>query len=139
MAWNDHKSYVKTHQSYLAILAEMVLVGFFEFLAMVESMFRSGLRMIRQATSRLEKWRAISMIAMLVGYLVPPMTDSTLFNPLLAHVYIYVWVVAMAGLYNERRVPIVWYSRGATQSASMMQLQRFPVADELKMPGLDCK
>jgi O-antigen ligase len=131
MAWNDLKSYVNTHQSYLAILAEMGLVGFFVFLAMVVSMFRSGLRMIRQAPSRLEKWRAISMIAMLVGYLVPPMTDSTLYKPLLAHVYIYVWVGAMAGLYHERRVPIVWSRRGATQSASMMQLQRFPVADEL--------
>jgi hypothetical protein len=47
-----------------------------------------------------DRWRGIGIIAIMVAYLIPPAFDSTLYQPWVSHIYVYVYAGGMAGVYG---------------------------------------
>jgi O-antigen ligase len=131
------KNYVFSHQSYLALLAELGVIGLGAYVAMVVSIARMGFRVLRTEARSLDKWRGISIIAIMVAYLVPPMSDSQLYQGWLSHVYIYVWVGGIAGLY-EFRQPVLdrsIYAREYQKVAVSQHRLNFAGLNRLEKPS----
>jgi O-antigen ligase len=131
------KNYVFSHQSYLAMLAELGIIGLGAYIAMVVSIGRMGFLVLRTGARSLDKWRGLSVIAIMVAYLVPPMSDSQLYQGWLSHVYIYVWVGGIAGLYEFRQHVLDRgiYAREYQKVAVSQHRQNFAGLNHLEKPS----
>jgi len=96
-------SYKTEHNAFLALLAEGGIVSFLSYLAIAGSIFRSGLRLYRDAQSPQERWRGIIVISVLVAYLIPGLFASTLKMLGLSHVYVYLFLGGIVGLGTRQR------------------------------------
>lgn len=95
--------YSTVHNSWLSILLELGAVGLFVYSGIVLSFIRMGLNLYRRGTNSLERWRGIAVIAILVAYLTPALFSNNLYlTNSLTHLYVYVFVGAIAGLYGRR-------------------------------------
>jgi putative inorganic carbon (hco3(-)) transporter len=89
------------HNSFLAILAEQGIVGLLVYMALVISIIRKGLKIFQSNRYFEDKWRGITVIAVLTGYLTPALFASTLHaTNVFTHIYVYAFIGAIAGLYN---------------------------------------
>lgn len=97
------KSETHPHNSYMSMLAELGLFGFFVFLGIVVSIFRTGLNLYRTGSNLPDRWRGIAVIAIITAYLVSALFTNALYLTTVSHVYVYVLVGGIAGLYAKRR------------------------------------
>jgi O-antigen ligase len=104
LTYEGISSYVSVHNSYLALFAELGLVGLSLYLAMITSIIRMGVRLYRKGFRPQDRWRGVAVIALMVAYLIPALFASKLhmakpWNTVL----IYSFVGGIAGLYGRYR------------------------------------
>jgi O-antigen ligase len=96
------KSETHHHNSFLAFLAELGVVGLFAYLMMVATIIARGLTLYRRAVHPHDRWWGISVVALMAAYLVPALTSSLLHIPAVSHVYVFVCIGAIAGVASRR-------------------------------------
>jgi O-antigen ligase len=99
--YTDVKSLTTAHNGFLAIFAELGLVGLIAYAAIIICMARLGLRLYRSGTSVQARWGGIAILAILVAYYTPALTETLLHAPELSHVYVFACVGAIAGCYAK--------------------------------------
>jgi O-antigen ligase len=109
------------HSSYLAILAELGIVGLIAYLSIMWSIYRAGLRIFRAEQGLKDKCWGAGVVAMLTAYLVPAFFTNIAYSPLLIHVYLFACIGAIAGRYGLPRVRTI----AIPMSASLKETQ-FP-------------
>lgn len=97
------RSFRFSHNSYLSLATEVGVIGFLAYLAIVASILGMGLRVFRMGKHTRDRWRGIGVIAIMVAYLIPPLSDSTLYRTWVSHVYVFVFAGAVSGVYQMRR------------------------------------
>jgi O-antigen ligase len=91
------------HSSYLAIFSELGMTGLISYLAIMWSIYRTGLRIFRKGKSPKDRWWGAAIVAMLTAYLVPQLFSHMAYSPLLIHVYLFASLGAIAGRYERHR------------------------------------
>jgi O-antigen ligase len=95
------KSLTTAHNGFLAIFAELGFVGLIAYVAVIVCMARLGLRLYRRGTSVQARWGGIAIVAILVAYYTPALTETILHAPELSHVYVFACVGAIVGCYAK--------------------------------------
>ena len=95
-------SFKTEHNSFLGLLAETGIVGFMAYLAVIGSIFQSGLKLCRNGLSSHARWAGIGVVSILVAYEVPGLFASTLKVVGLSHVYVYFLVGGILGLFARQ-------------------------------------
>jgi O-antigen ligase len=88
------------HNSYLSIFAELGVFALFAYLAIMWSIFRTGLHIFREERHLRDQWRGLALVAMLTAYLVPNLFTHLAYSPALLHIYVFVCAGAIAGRYS---------------------------------------
>ena len=97
-------NFSSVHQSFLAIFAEQGALGLLAYLAIVGSIFSTGLSLYRSGPAPQDRWRGIAVITIMVAYLMPALFASTLHEvAVLHHALVYIFAGGIAGLYGRRR------------------------------------
>jgi O-antigen ligase len=112
------KSFTSPHNSYLPLLLEIGIVGLVGYLAIFGSIIRMGLRLYLEGTHFRDRWRGLTVIAILVAYHVPSLFEHLIYHTNLMHVYVYVFVGAIAGLYSSSRSQSCLYEHPRLSLAS---------------------
>ena len=104
LTYENVRSYVSVHNSYLALFAELGLVGLVTYLAILVSIIRMGWQLYRQGLRPQDQWRGVAVIALMLAYLIPSLFASKLHmaKPLNT-VLIYSFLGGIAGLYGRFR------------------------------------
>jgi O-antigen ligase len=97
----DVKSLTTPHNGFLAIFAELGVVGLIAYAAIIICMARLGLRLYRSGTSVQARWGGIAILAILVAYYMPVLTENILHAPELSHVYVFGCVGGIVGCYAK--------------------------------------
>jgi O-antigen ligase len=97
------KNYTTPHNSFLSIFVELGVVGLITYMALVASMIRMGLHLCRTGASAQDAWRGLIMVALIVAYQVPALFTHLFSHTGLIHVYVYVFIGAITGLYSGVR------------------------------------
>jgi hypothetical protein len=84
------------------MIAELGLFGLFAYLAMVASIIRMSLSVYHGSRSLQQRWLGVAVVSIMVAYLVAALFANTLYLPTVSHIYLYVFVGAVAGLYSRR-------------------------------------
>jgi len=107
------KSETSSHNSFLSLLGELGFLGLLAYCAFVVTIIRRGLRLYRTGTHVQDRWRGVTVVAIMVAYLVPALFANTLYSSnSLIHLYVYVFVGAVSGLYGGgHTVPVAYASR----------------------------
>jgi len=111
------------HNSYLALLFETGAIGLLTYLALLGSIMRMALRLSRTGKDLRKRWRGVSVVAIMVAYLVPALFAITLYNPGLMHLYVYVYIGAIAGLYGKH---------GGVTDLSLVSRERLKMSREMQ-------
>jgi len=100
------------HNSFLSLFVELGVVGLLAYLAIVRSIIRGGVSLYRTGKHSQDRWRGVMVIAIVVGYLTPALFANTLYiTNSLTHLYVYVLLGGISGLYGDvRRSPIFSHS-----------------------------
>jgi O-antigen ligase len=88
------------HNSYLSIFAELGAFAIFAYLAIMWSIYKTGLQIFRTERGINDRWRGLGLVAMLTAYLVPNLFTHLAYSPALLHVYLFVCAGAVAGRYG---------------------------------------
>ena len=89
------------HNAFVAILVDLGAVGLFLHLAIPAAIFQIGLRLYRRGSCFKDRWRGIAVIAVILAYHMPSLFEHLVYQPTVAHVYVYAFVGSVAGLYNN--------------------------------------
>jgi len=110
-------NFPRIHNSFLQILAEQGVVGLVVYLSIMVLIVRLGFRIRQASLHARDRWRGISLIAIMIAYLAPAMFASTAhLHVTLAHVFVYAFCGALAGRYGRRRRTSEFYAfRGKQQ------------------------
>ena len=103
MRFGGFENYNTPHNSLLSILAELGVVGLGAYLGIVGSIIRSGLYLYRNGKDSRDLWRGITVAAIFVAYQVPSLFANTIYITGLIHLYVYVVMGAIVGLYSSPR------------------------------------
>ena len=98
------KSETHAHNSFLAFLFELGIVGLFAYLAIAASIVQMGLRFYRKESLFQDRWLGVVVVAIMVAYLIPACFGTTLYLTTINHIYVYGFVGGIAGLYHRRVV-----------------------------------
>jgi O-antigen ligase len=93
--------YSAVHQAFLSIFAEHGAVGLLIYIAIIKSILGMGLALYRRGERLQDRWRGITIIAVLVGYQIPGLFTHTFYYFHLGAVYIFVFAGGIAGLYSR--------------------------------------
>jgi O-antigen ligase len=99
--FEGYKSMDTAHNSFLAIFAELGIIGLLAYLAILASIVRMGLNLYRQGWHPPDRWRGIGVISILVAHWVPALTTTIIYIPSIAHLYVFTCIGAIAGLYSS--------------------------------------
>jgi len=112
------RSYSVSHNSYLSLGTELGAIGIVAYLVVVGSIVGTGVRIHRMGKYPQDRWRGIGVVAIMIAYLIPAAFDSTLYQTWVSHVYVFVYVGAIAGLYCQKPLekPVI-QSRQSRESA----------------------
>lgn len=102
-----HKTLGTAHNSYLAIFAELGAFALLAYLAIMWSIYSTGLRVFREERDLRDRWRGAAVVAMLTAYLVPGLFTHLAYHSALLHIYLFVCAGAVAGRYGLLRSPAV--------------------------------
>jgi O-antigen ligase len=100
-----------THNCYLAIFIELGLAGLFAYMAIIISIVQMGSILYRMHMYRRWQWCGVIVIAIMVAYLLPAFTSTILYVPAASHVYVFVSVGAIVGLYRSHKAAEEKYIR----------------------------
>jgi hypothetical protein len=103
------------HNSLLSIFAELGFVGLLVYSLIVTTLLRIGVNLYRRGSNSLHRWHGITVICVLVAYLVPSFFVNAMYITAVCHVYVYVYVGAVAGLCSRARLP---YTVAASTASS---------------------
>jgi len=104
LTYEDVTSYISVHNSYLALFAELGVVGLSIYLAMIASIIRMGVRLYRKGLRPQDRWRGVAVIAIMVAHLIPALFASKLHLPKPWNtILVYSFVGGIAGLYSRYR------------------------------------
>ncbi|ETX06559.1 MAG: hypothetical protein ETSY2_16405 [Candidatus Entotheonella gemina] len=98
------RSYLSTHNSYIAFLVEQGIVGLFLFLAILFSILQMGIKLYRKGRQPQDRWRGVVTIAILAAYMVPSLFASKLHTPNPWNtILIFSFFGGVSGLYSRSR------------------------------------
>jgi len=89
--------YGTVHNSFLTLFTELGLVGLASYLAILASLVHSGYQLYRQGRGPRERWRGVTMIAVLVAYQLPGLFANTLQMFGFGHLLVFVLLGGLAG------------------------------------------
>ena len=92
------------HNSLLSIFAELGSLGLLAYLLMLASLIRIGLNLYRRGANLRERWHGVTVISVLVAYLVPAFFVNSMYITAVCHIYVYVYLGAIAGLHGRRQL-----------------------------------
>ncbi len=95
------KNLRSVHNSFLAMLAELGLIGFLAYLAIIGCLVQMAYRLYRDGPDLRDRWRGLAAIGILAAYLVPALFSGLLYMPTVSHTYVFVYMGALAGLYGR--------------------------------------
>ena len=101
----DVKSLTTVHNGFLAIYAELGLIGLISYGAIVVCMVQLGWRLYRHGWSVQARWRGIAVLGILVTYYIPTLTETALYAPEISHVYVFACIGGIAGAYTTPAEP----------------------------------
>ena len=96
----DVKSETHVHNSFLAFLFELGIVGLFAYLAIAASIVQMGLKLYRKAPLSQDRWLGVAVVTIIVAYFVPANFGTTLYITVISHIYVYGFLGGIAGLYH---------------------------------------
>lgn len=96
-------SYTTLHNSLLSIFVELGAIGLLVYLAIVVSIIRMGMHLYSMGQHIRDRWRGIAIIAIMIAYQVPALFSLSLYIYDLGHIYVYVCLGGIAGLYGGPR------------------------------------
>jgi O-Antigen ligase len=99
----DEKTLGTAHNSYLAIFSELGVFALLTYLAMMGAICKTGLRIFRAEKDLADRWRGVAAVAMVTAYMVAGLFTHYVYSQLLAHIYLYACVGAIAGRYGLRQ------------------------------------
>jgi hypothetical protein len=99
--FGEAESFSTPHNSFFSLFVELGIVGLLAYLAIVRSIIQIGLKLYHRGTDSRDWWRGITIIAIMAAYHVPSLFTNLLYVTGLIHVYVYVLVGAIAGLYSK--------------------------------------
>jgi hypothetical protein len=122
------KSETHAHNSPLSIGAELGVAGFLVFAALAGSILLSGLNLYRKGPDVRARWRGIAVMAVVCSYFVGSIFANTLYIPAVSHVYVYLLVGGIVGLYGRQRaVAALPHARNSSWIPAKISAQvRFP-------------
>ena len=103
-------NYDTAHTSFLTFFAEQGVVGLLVYLSSVVSIIRMGSRLYRTGANPQDRWRGAAVIAVLVTHQMPSFFYNELHSYHLGHIYAYVFVGGIAGLYSRHRLVPAQYA-----------------------------
>ncbi len=89
--------YGTVHNSFLTVFAELGLVGLLSYLAILVTLAQTGYLLYRQGKGRLERWRGVTIIAVLIAYQLPGLFANTLQMFGFGHLLVFVFLGGLAG------------------------------------------
>jgi O-antigen ligase len=98
------------HNCFLAIFVELGVVGLFSYLAVIVSIVQMGLSLYRKRMQARAQWCGVIVIAMMVAHFVPAFFSTILYVPAVSHVYLFVSLGAIAGVYHSHQPVLSWDS-----------------------------
>lgn len=101
--FGKYESWDSPHNSFLSMWIELGIVGLIAYLAIVGSIIQMGLSLYRTGPHSQARWRGVMVIAIMGAYLGPGLFANTLSATGLSHVYVYIFMGAIAGLHGRRR------------------------------------
>jgi O-antigen ligase len=97
------KSETHPHNSPLSILVELGFVGFLIFAGILKSIIGTGLNLYRRGPNIRDRWRGTAIISIVVAYIVSSLFTNLLYLTSVSHVYVYVFLGGIAGIYGRGR------------------------------------
>jgi O-antigen ligase len=97
------KNETDAHNGFLTIFAEHGIPGLLSYGAIAFTLLQLGLDLYRRGIYPQDKWRGISVMALLAAYLTPVLTTTILQVPSLCHSYAFACLGGVAGLYTASR------------------------------------
>ncbi|RPJ62289.1 MAG: O-antigen ligase family protein [Acidobacteria bacterium] len=89
--------YGTVHNSFLTLFTELGVVGLLSYLAIMVSIAQSGYRLYRQGKGLRERWRGVTVIALLIAYLLPGVFANTLQMFGFGHLLVFVFAGGLVG------------------------------------------
>jgi O-Antigen ligase len=99
----ETSNYTTAHNSYLTLLSELGLTGVVLFVTIQVSIIQMGINLYRVGRRFDDRWRGATVVALMVSYIVPSLFEHLVVHATIVHVYVYVFIGAIAGLYRNRR------------------------------------
>jgi O-antigen ligase len=97
-------NYTTVHNSYLSLFAELGILGFLAYLAIMKSMLQLGWGLYRRGIHSNDWWRGLAVITTIIAYQIPAFFANTLYSYDLGAVYFYVFLGGVAGLYSRQPI-----------------------------------
>lgn len=95
------RTYFTAHNSFVSFFAELGAAGLLAYLAIVASIARMGMRLYRLGPQSRDRWRGAAVLAVMAAYQVGAAAITYLYVYELSHIYVFVFVGAVAGLYTQ--------------------------------------
>lgn len=95
------KNYFSSHNSFVSLFAELGIVGFLTYMAIVKSIVLMGLRLYRHGAYIRDRWRGISVVAAMVAFQVSGIFFAVFHSADLGNMYIFIFFGGVAGLYSR--------------------------------------
>ncbi|HXK61834.1 MAG TPA: O-antigen ligase family protein [Acidobacteriota bacterium] len=89
--------YSTVHNSYLTLFTELGLVGVLSYLAILISLGHSGWVLYRRGKGPRERWRGITVLAVLLGYQLPGLFANTVQMFGFGHLLVFVFLGGLVG------------------------------------------
>jgi O-antigen ligase len=89
--------YGTVHNSFLTLFTELGLVGLLSYLAILVSLAHSGYQLYRQGKGPRERWRGVTVIAVLIAYQLPGFFANTLQMFGFGHLLVFVFLGGLVG------------------------------------------
>jgi O-antigen ligase len=96
------KNLRSVHNSYLAMVAELGILGLAAYLAVVLSLMHAGYALYRDGPELRDRWRGVAVVCMFMAYLITAVFSGLLYMPAVVHTYLFAYAGAVAGFYGNR-------------------------------------
>jgi len=91
------------HNFFLTLFAELGIAGLLAYLAALGCIFRTAMTLYRKGPGDQDRWRGITMIAVITASLAPALFANTMHTAGVVLVYMYVFLGGIGGMYSQDR------------------------------------
>jgi putative inorganic carbon (HCO3(-)) transporter len=113
------RSSTRAHNSFLAIFVETGMVGFTAYLAIVFSIFYTGMHIYRTYPSKSARWWGICIVAIEIGHFSSSLTSTILYKSDISHVYVFACLGGITAFYNTVNVRRSQVTAGSPMSGNL--------------------